>query len=990
MSAIRLSLFGAPSLVVDGNPAETDTRKAVALFAYLLLTGETHTRDSLAALLWPEAGQSAARAALRRTLSTLKSALGDGHLAISRETIGLATPAEIWCDVLEFRETLRQTGTHGHSPRDVCPACLPLLEQAVALYRGDFMAGFTLRDSPNFDDWQLYHAESLRQEYAGALERLIQLYIQQGQFERAIIPARRWLALDELREEAHRQLMQLYAWSGQRSAALRQYQECERILDQELGVAPVKQTVQLYYAIKDNRLPPPQAVAEPPGKGLTPAPAPGRPPLVGRKEEWQAMQAAYAQAGKGPGQLVVLEGEAGIGKTRLCEDFLAAVRAQGGRPLVARAYEGENFLAYGLFVELLRSALESTASAPGSKPLWSVLQAGLLSEIARLLPEISHRRSDLEPPPPLDSPGAQARFFHSAGEVLRLASTTNPAQVIFFDDLHWADEASVELFSYLVRRLHSWPVLILATWRGEDLPPDHRLRRLLAETQRAGLGAQIRLAPLDPSAILTLVEAVFPQSTFPLQELCQRLLEETEGSPFFLVEYLAALADRPPLSEEDWGIPAGVRDLLRSRLNTLDDTSRQVLQTGAVIGRSFEFDLLRLASGRSEEETISALEGLVERGIVREAFPVEGAGAPDANRRLAFDFHHASMRSFVYEQTSLVRRRLLHRRIGEALLHRVRGSQELSPVYGQVAYHFKLAGQAGEAAHYYRLAGEYARSLFANAEAIAHFQTALTLGHPETGWLNQAIGELYTRMGEYPAALRCFETAAALTPSGSPALAVIERLTGEVYSRLGSWERADCYFQSALDALGDSGDPALRASLYADLSLAAFRQQQHEQAHSLAHQALSLAQSAGDPRSRARSHNILGMLARQRGDLPDAAHHLEQSLRLAEEMGEFEARIAAENNLALVYARQGDLERAIHTVTAALELCQRIGDRHREAALHNNLADLYHAAGQAEAAMAALKQAVVIFAEVEAQSGAASGSIPAGPASSEIWKLTDW
>ncbi|MCP4616516.1 MAG: hypothetical protein GY844_08755, partial [Bradyrhizobium sp.] len=158
--------------------------------------------------------------------------------------------AQVWLDVTEFRDRLAECQAHDHPRDQVCTDCLPLLAEATALYRDDFLAGFTLPDSPAFDEWQFFHTESLRDELASALERLAHGHSDRAEFEQAIVCARRWLALDPLHEPAHRCLMQLYAWSGQRAAALRQYNECEHLLREELGLPPEQETIQIYESIE--------------------------------------------------------------------------------------------------------------------------------------------------------------------------------------------------------------------------------------------------------------------------------------------------------------------------------------------------------------------------------------------------------------------------------------------------------------------------------------------------------------------------------------------------------------------------------------------------------------------------------------------------------------------------------------------------------------------------------------------------------------------
>jgi DNA-binding SARP family transcriptional activator len=257
MSPLNLHLLGPPRIECDGAPIQVDTRKAIALLVYVAITRERHRRDALLNLLWPEYDLDHGRAALRRTLSTLRSVLPGGWLQISRQDVGLNRNADIWLDVDQFHGYLAECGAHGHPASEVCSACLAALEAGVTLYRGDFLSGFGLKDSFNFDDWQFYQSEALRGELSAALEKLVRGLSASGELEAAIGYARRWLELDRLNEAAHGQLMLLYAWSGRRFAALRQYQECVRILESDLHVSPEGSLVKMYRAIVAGRAPEP-------------------------------------------------------------------------------------------------------------------------------------------------------------------------------------------------------------------------------------------------------------------------------------------------------------------------------------------------------------------------------------------------------------------------------------------------------------------------------------------------------------------------------------------------------------------------------------------------------------------------------------------------------------------------------------------------------------------------------------------------------------
>jgi predicted ATPase len=304
-------------------------------------------------------------------------------------------------------------------------------------------------------------------------------------------------------------------------------------------------------------------------------------PLVGRASEWHVLEETYASIRR-DGHFLVLEGEAGIGKTRLAEEFLAVLRSRGAVTLSAHCYQGETNLAYGPLVEGLRSGLEH----PARVDWWRGIPVHWISEAARLLPELSQLPVDLPPIPSLESTGAPTRFFEGLSQVLLAICGDHPAGVLFLDDLHWADEASLDLITFLVRRQRNRPFLMLATWRGEEVPPDHRLRQLLAETRRAGNATLLPLGLFTPESVRKLIRSALSSTPIPAEysteeDLSDRLYRETEGLPFFIVEYLKELSKAPLDSPvRSWAMPLSVRDLLHSRLSVIGEAEQQVLQTG--------------------------------------------------------------------------------------------------------------------------------------------------------------------------------------------------------------------------------------------------------------------------------------------------------------------------------------------------------------------------------------------------------------------------
>ncbi len=977
MAQVALYMFGPPRIEIDNEPATIDTRKALALFVYLAVTRRPHTRDAIAGLFWPDYDQAHARATLRRTLSPLHRLLGEGYLNIEREMLALQADAALWSDVDEFETLLARCQTHRHDVSVACAKCLPLLNQAADLYADSFLAGFALRDSPSFDDWQWAQGERLRRNLASALERLALGYSASGAYDAALLAARRWLSLDRLHEPAHRLLMSIYTWAGQRSSALQQYRSCVQVLDEELGVAPLEATTDLYEALRAKHLPPlPElanghtpTVAAP---AIAPRPAPSSPPershvpFVGRDIELERLLDIWHQDIVG-GCVMIVAGEAGIGKTRLAQEFLSQARAEGAGTLVARCFEGESHLAYGPLAMALRSALP-----PGGAGWPARLEAPWAAEIARLLPELPVARGDGESLLPIEGPGAQTRFYEALRRALIAACASTSRGLFVLDDAQWADGATLTFLAYLARRINDQPLSMLLLYRTGETGEQPELEHLLGVARKT---THVIVEPgrLQPQDVHALVTAQMPHEQAS-SDVATRLYQETEGLPFFLVEYLAAISSGLLTAESRaWSLPGGVRELLRSHLSAVSETGWQVMSAAAVLGRSAPYELLHEVSGRSDDETVAALEELTGRGLLREA-TAENAKATTP----VYDFSHEKLRALVYDEISLARRRLLHRRAAEFLSTRLASRRDSEVRASQVARHYLLTGNDAEAAHYYRIAGNDARDLYANADALEHLRTALALGHPDVVALHCDIGDLETLLGEYSAALASYEKAAALCTSEE--LPAVERRLGNVYARRGEWRSAASHYEEAEAASAEAEmDSAWQSLLSADWSLAAWRMDDAERSRALAAQALTLAEQSGDLHALAQAHNILGILMSE--DIAAARAHLEQSLAAATQLNAPMLRVAALNNLAHLWQKSGDLPDAVTCAQAALDLSVTLGDRHHEAALHNHLADLLHAANRSTEAMAHVRQAVLIYAEI---------GVEAGTVQTEIWKLSEW
>jgi DNA-binding SARP family transcriptional activator len=938
---VAIRVLGPVEVTVRGAPLEVDTRKAVALLVYLALAGRPVDREALAALLWPEADGSDARGAFRRTLSVLNAGLGPGALRIDRRAVALETGA-VAVDVLRFRAALDRVRAHAHAPDETCASCLGDLEAAASLDRGELLAGFALRDSEEWDAWQRAETESHRRDLAAVLERLARTRAGAGDHRGAIEAARRWVALDPLHEPAQRVLIAALAAAGETGAAIRQYRNAVATLDRELGVEPLAETTALYEAIRDGTFVAPAAAAS---VAAMPAIPPARLPFVGRERELSVLLAAHRTAAP-DGSVAILDGPPGIGKTRLAEELVAAVRAAGGSTLVATCYRGEQGIAFAAIADLLRDA----TGRPAAAARLAAVPVATRVEIGRLVPALLPPGA---PPSPTTDPGARTRLLDAVASSLAALVTGPTPGLVVVDDLQWADGSTLEALTYLARRLAGRPLLLLLVLRREDLA-DAALAAVRTLERQRGVSS-ISLAGLGEPAVVELVVAAGAGPDIDAAALTR----ESEGLPLFVVEALAA--PRP-----GGGAPAGVRALLDERTEGVGEVAGQVLVAAAVLGRSTDLAALRGTSGRSEEEAVAAVEELVARGLVRETSGPTGDPV--------YDLAHAMLRDVVLDRTSLARRRLLHRRAAETLRAADPRTPDLARL-ARIAVHERAAGRYREAARAHREAGDLARSLYANREAIDHLEAALALDHEDPGAIHEALGELRTRTGEYSAAVASLERAAATAPPGR--LPSIERRLALAHQRLGDHGAAASHLLAALALLGP--DDGARARIEAEQAVVALGA--GDPVAAAAHASAVLGRADEDAVAAAHAHRVLGLLAAARGDTEEARAALEASLALARLANDPGLAIAAHNALALVAAAAGNAATALEHGSAALAEARRTGDLHLEAAVESNLGDVLHAAGRDEESRAHQLRAAALFAEV--------GGRP-GELQPEIWKLSAW
>ncbi len=785
---LRATLFDALRLYTpDGARLEkTGSPTTRSLLAYLLLHRQQPAdRRRLAFLFWPNATESAASRNLRQYLHHVRQVLAPldpaGNLLLTTgSSVQINPQAVVWLDVETFQQ---KTGPE---------ASLPDLQEAVRLYSGDLLQDL-------YDEWPQPLRQSLRQVFLQSLNRLSQGFLQAGLLAEALEYAQRWQQNDPLDENAVRRLMWIWARRGNRPRALQTYRDFARLLQEELDAPPLPETQALYQAIQRGELPPQET-------GLPPAPRRKRPtpasfpvhlpdidiPLVGRSRQLRQAEDRIARAAAGQGGVLLLGGEAGIGKTR----FWQTLRLRRGEQLPmlhGLCYELDSMVPFAA----LRQALHNNPA------LDSLRSVGLPPETEALLARLQAN----------DAPPADMRA--AWGTALLALSQAFPARplLLVLDDFHWADLPTWELFALLARQAQRYPLLVIGLYRPEDLTAPQR--DLLRRMQRSQLAETLQLPPLSTTETADLVAALLPdRADDPI--FLQRLQRDTHGNPLFIIETIHALQES---GRQMNVVPASIQHIIEARLDRLQEESRSALQAAAVIGRSFSFTLLQEIASLSPQQGVALLEEWQQRGLISES---EGG----------YDFRHDQIRSVAYAQLSQARRQYLHGRIADVLKSAIP-----QPEAAVLAYHYARSSRPLQALPWLIQAGEQALRLRSYHEAREFGLQAVNLLGQQPGphlhgeridiYLQLAQAHAFT--GDLPRAIQALnETLAWAHNLGDPLrLGHIYRRLAQFYWLQGEPEAAREHARRALRAAEETGHrglemAALRMLGRVSIALAAF------------------------------------------------------------------------------------------------------------------------------------------------------------------------
>ena len=619
-------------------------------------------------------------------------------------------------------------------------------------------------------------------------------------------------------------------------------------------------------------------------------------PFVGRSSEFGVLSGLVARLAAGVGHTVLIEGEPGIGKTRLMREVARFAATRNVPTLATNCYEIERATPYQPVIDLVTRALDRVPDAA-----LRALAPVSLAELAALVPEIAERVPGL-PSLSNDFPEArQARLPRAVDQLFEATRGGRPL-CLMVDDIQWADDASAQVLHYLARRAAQRPVLVIYAYRDEDIDSDERLAQLVQSLHRETDARRLLLARLGPADTEALVAAL-ATSNLAAPMLAERLHRETAGNPFFLTSILQSLSEgqtqlEPRANAEPGLLPDALRDAVRVRLAHVPKELRPLLETAAVLGRRFDFDTLLDVTREPEAQLLDAVEALVKRRLLREE-PEGGV----------YDFSHDKVREVVYRDIGGARRRLLHQSVAEALERR--GEGETNEGDAQLAEHFERAHAWSKALRYLVLAGERSQRLFAMRDALHWLDRAAALCelHPES------LDE-------------------------SQRLAIYER-RGAARAQAGQTQGAVADIRVVVDAARAGGDRQRTRDALVQLGMAYRRADAYEEATACLAEALAESRAMNDERHAADTLYHLGTVAWSTGQNDQAIGFHQQAVEICERTG-FSDLVAVQawHGRGEAHFANAEPAAAIDCYTRSLELARGIGDKSYES---ENLMMIGHA-----------------------------------------------
>ncbi|NOX60570.1 MAG: AAA family ATPase [Chloroflexi bacterium] len=939
-SSFEIHLFGGFRLARSGQPLDPPpSKKARLLLAYLLLHAETeHERAFLAGLFWPDLPEITARRRLSQALWQVKQVFD--AVESGRHVVGLNPRADYWVDVNAFRKALNRAENEDSAAR------MKAWTEAVSLYRGALLPGF-------YEEWVLLMREQLREQYLQALDKLIQGHMREGRYEEALSLARRLAAEEPLNEEAHGQIMRLYALLGRREEALRQYDLLRQILADELGARPSPATERLVDQVRRQLVGVARAETAPLFDEHDTL------PLIGREGAWAKVQQMLERTRAGSGGVLVVRGETGIGKTRLLAELGQQAQWLGLQLWSARPRQEGHSPPYELWQRAIRPQLTPLRVEQLSLEMDHVWLAAL----APVLPEIKTWLPHLAPPPHLQGEEEQHRLHEALLRLLHSFARRSPLALVF-DDLQWADAPSLEALRRVAADVKEAPLLMVLSFRDDEPADERRLNAYLARFPVAPV--VIRLTNLSAEATGRLIQAALGLPR-PVPRFQQRLYEVTGGHPLFVLETLRALHEQGLLYRDaagSWSTPwdettvdyaelpltSRLQELFDTRLEQITPVARAIIRVAALTNEPFGIKFLRHVLDDPPQTLLYAIEELLHYHLLSAEGPY---------LRLV----HDSLRDSICHHLSAEEMRSMHQRIAQAFIEQ----GDVSPAV--LAYHLSMAGSWREAVHFHLLAAQQARAMSGYSSAREHLEAVLELAE-KIGWSDEERFEVLAQheavldvLGERDMQAKDLDAMLSLARGHPEREALVQLRRARFLVLTARFVEAEQAARRALTLASRCGDKRLELDALLELSQTFVFWSKYDLALEFQDRLLRLAREVSDPLAMARVNREMGDVLLGLGRHEEARPYLEKALSLYREHGDRRGEADSMHLLAILATEQGDIALAREYYEQELALSRAIGFLHGESKTLLNMGNLnllegryYRALQQYEAAAALCRQ----------------------------------
>ncbi len=674
------------------------------------------------------------------------------------------------------------------------------------------------------------------------------------------------------------------------------------------------------------------------------------------------LKEAAERAISGEGGLVLLYGEAGIGKTRLTGELRAYTKSHGMQVLYGRCpalFRTDGVPPYVLWKEVIRNYLqvctpEQLQNAVGYYP----------SEICKIAPETKQRLKAFSESPPLSPELERDRLFEAVSQFVENISKTAPLLVIL-DDLQWADQSSLLLLHYVARGVYRDSLLLLGAYRDIEVEEKHPLFPILTDLKRARLLQSARLKRLSLDEVSDMIKRILLQDDVP-REFCDLVFQKTQGNPFFVEEVLQSLKEEgviypygveyrfKDVSEIEF--PATVRSILQARLGRLDDETRQVLTMASFIGNDFTLEALRCVTGLEESKLAEIVERMMEKKLLK-CMVVRGEDA--------CSFSDVLIRDVLYENVGPLRRKKLHGVVALALEKAY--AENMDEHLGELAAHFLESGDRQKALDYLLKAGEKAEKVYANSEAASYYQSALALLKEKEGNVQErarvleVLGDIQELVGEYDTRLKNLDEALLLRQQLGERenVARLYRKIAGVWVKKGDTTKSKEYMALALEILEALPESVELAHLLTNMADMYWRLMEPPKAVALAEKALQLAKKLNAHKVTAVAYMVMGTIVTM-NDRKKAIECYEEALRVALDNGDIKNAVAAYSFLGNPVMGEEDREKCLKYAQKGYELAKKVGAITAQAFIGGNLAGTYVNMGEMDAGLPLAEESLAL------------------------------